>query len=179
MADAGIATRERTNTIHVSGVQRTSITRMVKRWNLQERLDAACEKEPLLRGIYERLAVYLPEPIITTYERKPLFVACAQDGLAAMAAARTRPLEAFLLGVLQKAPIVLRYDLVGKAGRWDPIADAPLAVWLSEHGAGPRPRVAPPWPPVSINRFANALYDRLVDPQEMERPSSIRGYAGP
>ena len=166
--------------IVVNGTLRKAAVKMLSRWQLEDRVAGAASKAPAVPDAVERLAVYLPELITIPYERKPLFVACVEEGLARMEGAGD-PLEQFLLGVMGKAHFVLRYDLVGSAGRWNPISSEPLAVWFASNRTAARrgTKFTAPWPPVSINDFTNALFDRLIPEGEYERPLSIKEFIWP
>ena len=133
----------------------------------------AAELEP---AIY-RLAAYLPGTISAPYTRKPLFQTCIEAADEHMQV-QSDPLEGFFSGVLGHAPYVLRYRLVGRSERWNPIEGPPLATWLRQSGFRPGRTLGedPPWPVVSLTDFANALFERLLQAGVVERPKIVTDF---
>jgi hypothetical protein len=161
MAD-GSPPRDPTELIAVTAVQDKAARRLFDQWKLTQALRLADERHPEVFGIALRLTVFLPERVLAPYEHKPLSIACIQEGLVSLSEAPSEP-DAFLAGVLSKAHLILRFDLVGPEGRWDPITGVPLAEWFERNGSErPLPPIAAAWPHTCINAFTLSLLKRLV-----------------
>lgn len=164
--------------IEITPADRTAARRLFDAWKLTHPLYQAAQSHPEIIEIAARLTIFLPEQLMTPYERKPLSVSALQEGLSQLAAAPASA-DAFLAGVLAKAHLILRFDLVGPDGRWDPIAGEPLSTWLDRNAGQRPPPTASPWQPTCINAFSQALLSRLV-PQGAARLQTIaREYAWP
>lgn len=161
MAD-GSPPRDSTELIAVTAAQEKIGSRLFDQWKLTQALRLADKRHPEVFGIALRLTVFLPERVLAPYERKPLSIACIQEGLVSLSEAPDEA-DAFLAGVLSKAHLILRFDLVGPEGRWDPITGVPLAEWFERNGSEkPLPPIAAAWPHTCINAFTVSLLRRLV-----------------
>lgn len=157
--------------IEITPADRTAARRLFDAWKLTHPLYQAAQFCPEIVDIAGRLTIFLPDQLMTPYERKPLSVSAIQEGLARLAESPSSP-DAFLAGVLAKAHLILRYDLVGPDGRWDPIAGEPLSTWLDRNAGQRPPPTAAPWQPTCINAFSQALLARLVE-QDATRLQTI------
>jgi len=130
--------------------------------DLERDLQDLIEHEPKIDRINQRLAAYLPAVITQTYSRELLLASCLKAGIDAAPSGTPDRTERYLDALTEAAVVVLRYNLVAPTGRWNPLYDPPLMVWMQKHKGSINSSLDEPWPPIALNDFKRGLLQRLV-----------------
>lgn len=177
MADSGCPPRRPPLIELLPGAGRL-MQRTIEQQSLTRQLQFYLDLEPSLGAVNQRLAAYLPAAITRPYTRETVYACALREAASAPVGEGDARLDGYLTALLGKATLVLRYNLIGDQGRWDPLYDPPLMVWLRTNPPPDSPgRSDVPWTPLPVNTFINGLFDRLVPNGMLPRPRAIREYA--
>jgi len=162
-------------------VARRAMYRTIKNNGLSDQVARLTERAPAITGANQRLAAYLPSAIRHPYHDTPLYTVCLRDAVKdAFAADRdgAGDLAAYFSTLLERASLVLRYDLTDHRGRWDPLYGDPLTVWLKD-AREDLPSVEPPPAPnrVSLSTFIQGMYSRLLPDNAIPEIQHLRARA--
>lgn len=153
--------------------------RTIKNNGLGDQLGRLCERVPAITGANQRLAAYLPSSIRHPYHDTPLFTVCLRDATKdAFATSHAGDIGAYFATLLERASLVLRYDLADHRGRWDPLYGEPLTLWLKSSRSDLPPPNPPPAPiRVSLGTFIQGMYCRLLPDNAIPEIQHLRGRA--
>lgn len=149
------------------------LQRTVETLGVSRQVEAIVEAHPALAGVNQRLAAYLPAAITRPYSRETLLACALRDAVTASGRSGASTQD-YLEALLARATMVLRYNLVGEGGRWDPLYDPPLMVWLRANPPPESPRPTDePWTPLPVDAFVRGLFDRLVPDGALPSPYRV------
>lgn len=122
-------------------------------------LTAQCEHLP---AVNYRLAAYLPPCVRHPYQDEFLFAVCLHDAVQrAFATSPQGSVADYCDALVDRAALVLRYDIADTRGRWDPLHGPTLREWYQTSDG--RPPIDPiPLPRLSLTQFREALQRRLL-----------------
>lgn len=154
------------------------MARTIEQHALARPLQPFIDRDPSIVAVNHRLAAYLPAAITQPYTRESLYASILREACFSGLSEGEGAFDAYLTTVLSRAAVLLRYNLVGEGGRWDPLFDPPLMVWLRTNPPPEAPDATDRhWTPLPVRAFVNGLFDRLVAPGTLARPQAIHELA--
>jgi hypothetical protein len=132
---------------------------------------------PEARSVAERLAWLFTDRIPYVVDKVPLLHLCLRDAFHWLTALHTQipdatrdeALTAFFAGLFKLTPSVAEIEIRARQGRWDPLADPPLAEWLRVH-RGATCRIVEPDidnPNLAPRALRAGLISRLIEGPEL------------
>lgn len=159
----------------VANAQRT-VSTALRQTKLSAPMDRLYQQFPDLADANARLAGYLTTQVRHPHTNKPLLHACYKEALALAVESRNVPAsrwnarDRYLDGLVDRASLVLRYEISKGQDIWNPLEDGPLASWMGQ-GTVCDMILNPTAPKhlISVAQFKDCIGRKLTQPLQGNR----------